>query len=51
MKSFIVRKVGTSCFRLYSVASPKITTHYTVRPRETDHRWKGTCIVFSLIYL
>lgn len=24
-----------------SVATPKITTHYTVHPRETDPRWKG----------
>lgn len=51
MKSFLVRKVRTSCFRLYSAASQKITTHYTVHPRETDQRWKGTCIAFSLIYL
>lgn len=24
-----------------SVATPKITTHYTVHLRETDPRWKG----------
>lgn len=24
-----------------SVATPKITTHYTVHPRENDSRWKG----------
>lgn len=28
--------------RLYSSDSvPKITTHYTIVPRETDARWKG----------
>ena len=28
--------------RLYSSESvPKITTHYTIVPRETDPRWKG----------
>ena len=28
--------------RLYSVSStPKITTHYTIHPREQDSRWKG----------
>ena len=37
--------------RLYSSDSvPKITTHYTVVPRETDPRWKGnfcySCYVF-----
>ena len=27
--------------RLYSVSStPKITTHYTIHPREQDSRWK-----------
>lgn len=46
---FLVRKVGTSCFRLYSAASKKITTHYTVHPRETDQRWKG--IIYLHCYL
>ncbi|KAL4113208.1 hypothetical protein QTP88_016874 [Uroleucon formosanum] len=38
--NLLFRKVGTLCLRLYSAASPKITTHYTVCPRETDQRWK-----------
>jgi electron-transferring-flavoprotein dehydrogenase len=33
--------LGTSCLRLYSASSKKITTHYTIHPRETDQRWKG----------
>lgn len=45
---FSVRKHGPSCLRLYSASSTKITTHYTIYPREADHRWNG--IVFRLIF-
>lgn len=47
-KLFLVRKIGTSCLRLYSTASQKITTHYTVHPRDADQRWKG--ILYYIIY-
>ncbi|XP_046489340.1 electron transfer flavoprotein-ubiquinone oxidoreductase, mitochondrial [Neodiprion pinetum] len=39
--SIILHRLQRSCRRTYSDASfPKITTHYTVVPRETDPRWK-----------
>lgn len=31
---------GCDISRLYSSTAPKITTHYSVVPRETDERWK-----------
>lgn len=35
--------------RAYSDAKyPKITTHYTVVPREKDLRWKGSWIILKL---
>lgn len=40
---FTARSVVGLCRRLYNAdTTPKITTHYTIVPRETDPRWKGT---------
>ncbi|KAK7601525.1 hypothetical protein V9T40_008966 [Parthenolecanium corni] len=37
----VVRSISRTSNRFYSdVAHPKITTHYTVVPRESDERWK-----------
>ena len=34
--------------RFYSSEStPKITTHYTIVPRESDQRWKGKILSVS----
>lgn len=39
----IVQRILVTTNRFYSdtVKYPKITTHYTVHPRESDPRWKG----------
>lgn len=39
--SFLAQKINilSRCFS--DQAFPKITTHYTIHPREKDPRWKG----------
>lgn len=41
--SIIVQRILVTTNRFYSdtVKYPKITTHYTIHPRESDPRWKG----------
>ena len=39
--------------RLYSsdaLKYPKITTHYTIHPRDVDPRWKGIKVQFLLTF-
>lgn len=38
---FSVGRLTKAAKRLYSDAYPKITTHYTIHPRDKDPRWKG----------
>lgn len=38
---FPVGRLTNAARRLYSDVYPKITTHYTVYPRDKDPRWKG----------
>lgn len=50
IQSFLVRKIGTSCLRLYSASAQKITTHYSIHPREADQRWKGIIFLCYLLF-
>lgn len=38
---FPVGRLTNAARRWYSDVYPKITTHYTVYPRDKDPRWKG----------
>lgn len=52
MFNILVRGLSWLAKRYYSEQLfPKITTHYTVVPRETDSRWKGTYFLQLLITL
>ena len=44
---------STSDFRIrsFSSAASKITTHYSIVPRETDPRWKGKTFSYLLLYI
>ena len=37
-------------FRCYSSDGSKLTTHYTICPREKDERWKGDIINIYLLF-
>ena len=43
--SFSIDNVSRRCMS----AQPKITTHYSIVPRETDKRWKGK--IYCLLLL
>ncbi|KAK7069481.1 hypothetical protein SK128_004409 [Halocaridina rubra] len=40
---------ATKAHRCYSQQAPRITTHYSIVPRETDERWAGEylTLIFS----